>query len=148
MRNFTILLIKFIAGIVAFAVGLDLFFNATIVDILTFSLLVTILSYIIGDRIILPAFGNASATMVDFIITYVSVWVFGTVLLNNVMQLAWGSVLSAIVIAFAEVFVHHYLLTHSPEVKERRDEGFNPRLAFGTEFADENDIYNDDDDDK
>jgi hypothetical protein len=141
MRHFTILLVKFISCIVAFAIGLDLFFNATIVDIVTFSLTVTIISFMIGDRMVLPHFGNTSATMVDFIISYVSVWIFGTILLNNYMQLAWGSIISATIISFAEVFVHHYLLSHSPTVREEARKTYNPRLAFGTEFAKENDMY-------
>ena len=146
MRHLVTLLIKYISCVIAFAIGLDLFFNATYVDILTFSLVVTIVSFIIGDRIILPAFGNASATMVDFIITYFSVWIFGTVLLNNVMQLAWGSVLSAIIVSFAEAFVHRYLLAKSPEIKEeRRQTMYNPKFAFSTEFVEENDAYDDKD---
>jgi len=142
MRDLMVLLLKFISCIVAFAIGLDLFFNATIVDILSFSLTVTLISYIIGDKIILPAYGNTLASLVDFILAYVSVWVFGNIYLNSVMQIAWGSVISAAIISIAEIFVHRYLLTHDHEDnRERSQERVRGRLAFGTEFAEENDIH-------
>ena len=54
MKHITVLLVKFISCIIAFAVGLDLFFDANIVDILSFSLFVTVVSYMLGDRIVLP----------------------------------------------------------------------------------------------
>ncbi|MFC3883922.1 YndM family protein [Bacillus songklensis] len=142
MKNTTVLLVKFISCIIAFAIGLDLFFDATIVDILSFSLVVTIISYILGDRIILPHFGNTTATVVDFLLTYMSVWIFGNILLDNYLQIAWGSILSAIVITAAEIFVHRYLLKRIPagRTNERQQTSFNRRLAYGTEFAEEQDI--------
>jgi len=136
-----ILLLKFISCAIAFAIGLDLFFDADIVDILSFGLTVTVISYIIGDRIILPAYGNTLATLVDFILTYIVVWVFGNIYLNSVMQIAWGSVISAAMISAAEVFVHHYLLTHHPEDdRSANEKRIRSKLAFGTEFAEDNDV--------
>lgn len=142
MKHITVLLIKFIACIIAFAIGLDLFFDASITEILSFSLFVTVTSYMIGDRIVLPNWGNAAATAVDFLLVYLSVWIFGNVLLDNYLQIAWGSILSALIIGAAEIFVHARLLDRiSPDqTRDRRSAGFNPRLAYGTEFAEEQDI--------
>ncbi|WP_044640732.1 YndM family protein [Risungbinella massiliensis] len=138
MRPVTLLLVKFVSCMVAFAIGLDIFFDATIVDIVSFSLAVTIISYI-GDKIILPRFGNRDTIVVDFIMTYMSVWIFGSVLLDNYVQIGWGSVIAATIVTTSEVFVHRYVLGQEPA--EQRNEalqtGFNPNLAFGTEFAEE-----------
>ncbi|MGV3488154.1 MAG: YndM family protein [Tuberibacillus sp.] len=143
MRDSMVLLLKFVSCAIAFAIGLDVFFDATIVDILSFSLTVTIISYIIGDRIILPAYGNTLASLVDFIMAYLSVWIFGNFYLNSVMQIAWGSVISAAIISIAEIFVHRYLLTHDDEESRATDqERIRSRVAFGTEFAEENDLHN------
>ena len=49
------------------------------------------------DKIILNRIGNTGAIMSDFLLTYLSVWIFGNILLDNYMQIAWGSILSAIV---------------------------------------------------
>ncbi|HDX9578964.1 TPA: YndM family protein [Bacillus pseudomycoides] len=141
MNHITIMLIKFISCMIAFAIGLDLFFDATIIDIFSFSLFVTIASYMLGDQIILPRAGNRAALMVDFLFTYMSVWIFGSVLLDNYMQIAWGSILSAIIITGAEIFVHRYLMERiaTYQTIERKPLTFNNSLAYGTEFAAEQD---------
>lgn len=142
MKRTAVLLIKFISCVIAFAIALDLFFDATITDILSFSLFVTITSYMLGDRIILPNFGNVPAAIVDFLLTYMSVWIFGSILLDNYLQIAWGSIISAVLITGVEVFIHLYLLTRLSvdQAKERPQIHFNRKLAYGTEFAEEQDI--------
>ncbi|TYR80587.1 DUF2512 family protein [Priestia megaterium] len=142
MKLLTILLIKFVTCLIAFAIGLDLFFEATIVDIVSFSLFVTIVSYMLGDRIILPALGNMAATTFDFVLTYMSVWIFGSILLENYLQIAWGSILSAAIITAVEVLVHRYSLTHffADRTAANQRPRFNRKLAYGTEFAEEQDI--------
>ena len=108
MNDFTVVLIKFISCIIAFSIGLALFFPATFVQIISFSLFVTIVSYMFVDKIILNRIGNTGAIMSDFLLTYLSVWIFGNILLDNYMQIAWGSILSAIVFTLSEVIVHRF----------------------------------------
>lgn len=139
MKNTTILLMKFITAIIAFAIGLDLFFDATILEILSFSFFITLISYIIGDKMILPRLGMSNATIADFLLTYMSVWVFGSVLLNNILQIAWGSLLSASIITIGEIFVHRSLA--DTVTNERQYRNYSPKLAYGTEFAEENDVH-------
>jgi hypothetical protein len=136
MNEMKILLLKFISCLIAFAIGLDLFFEATIVDILSFSLLVTIVSYVLGDRIILPRVGNQNALVIDFFLTYVMVWIFGSVLLESYVQIAWGSFLSAFLITGAEVIVHRYM-KKVHDVTERHSTRLNPKMAFGMEMGEE-----------
>ncbi|PLS18521.1 hypothetical protein CVD28_05110 [Bacillus sp. M6-12] len=140
MKNITVILIKFITCIVAFAIGLDLFFDATMADVLSFSAIVTVISYLVGDRFILPHFGNTAATMMDFLITYLSVWIFGSVLLDSYVQIGWGSIIAATIVTAAEVFVHRYL--HSQENEkitgERNQRGISTQMiSYGTEMAEE-----------
>ncbi|MBN8251341.1 YndM family protein [Priestia flexa] len=141
MKHISIIIVKFISCMIAFAIGLDLFFDATFVDILSFSAFVTAASYILGDRIILPALGNKAATAFDFILAYMSVWIFGTILLNNYMQIAWGSILSATIITGVEVLVHRYSLAHFFQNRTRtvKRTEFRKGFAYGTEFAEEHD---------
>ncbi|MFD0771995.1 YndM family protein [Bacillus sp. CGMCC 1.60114] len=142
MNHITVLLIKFVSCMIAFAIGLDFFFDATIVDIFSFSLFITIASYMLGDLIVLPRAGNTAAIMVDFLFTYMSVWVFGSVLLDNYMQIAWGSILSAIVVTVAEIFVHRYLhgRISTEQTRERKGVNFHRSLVYGTEFAEEQNV--------
>lgn len=139
MRNTTVLIVKFISCVIAFSIGLDLFFDATFADILSFSLLVTVVSYVLGDRILLPRLGNRNSLIADFFLTYTIVWIFGSVLLDNYLQIAWGSIISAIIITGAEVFVHRSLRHEISAPDERQQTGFNRKLAYGTEFAEEQD---------
>jgi hypothetical protein len=130
------LAIKFIVSLIAFAIALDLFFDATFVDILSFSLVVTVISYVIGDRIILPRIGNTNALLLDFFLTYLIVWIFGSVLLESYVQIGWGSLISAIIITTAEVVVHRFLQKNY-EVEVRKQSSLSPNLAFGMEMAEE-----------
>lgn len=140
MRNSGVLVVKFISCVIAFTIGLDLFFDATFVDILSFSLLVTVVSYLLGDRILLPRLGNRNSLIVDFFLTYAIVWIFGSVVLDNYVQIGYGSIISAVIITGAEVFVHRTLQTDSPSAPDDRQQtGFNRKLAYGTEFAEEQD---------
>jgi hypothetical protein len=130
------LAIKFIVSLIAFAIALDLFFDATFVDILSFSLVVTVISYVIGDRIILPRIGNTNALLLDFFLTYLMVWIFGSVLLESYVQIGWGSLISAIIITAAEVVVHRFLQKNY-EVEVRKQSSLSPNLTFGMEMAEE-----------
>lgn len=139
MNKTIIFILKFAASLIAFAIALDLFFDAAFADIVSFSLLVTIMSYLLGDRIILPRLGNRNALIADFFLVYASVWVFGSVLLNSYLQIAWGSFIAAGIITLAEVFVHTYMLNRMEITQDNRrsESGMNPRLAYGMEMAEE-----------
>lgn len=141
MKHSIILLLKFISCYIAFTIGLDLFFNADIVEISTFSLLLTIISYFIGDRILLPRIGNSNALVIDFFLAYISVWIFGPTLLNSYLQIAWGSIISALIITGAEVLLHWYMIKHliNWQSDNREHTKKNPKLAYGVEMADEQD---------
>ncbi|MCM3718708.1 YndM family protein [Fictibacillus phosphorivorans] len=136
------ILIKFIVSLIAFSVGLDLFFDATISDILSFAVAATAISYILADRILLPRFGKKNTLMAEFILIYMIVWIFGSILLDGYLQIAWGSLISAGIITAGEVFVHQYLLKHMPERKKGKHQHRRfrqPRLRYATEFAEEKD---------
>jgi len=135
--NIMALIIKFVVCLVAYGLGLDLFFNATWVDILLFSVLTTVVSYLAGDRILLFRIGNKDALIADFLLTYMIVWIFGSVLFNNYMQIAWGSIISAVIITAGELFVHRMLLGSRQEGDQQRRVASN-RLAYGMEMSEEN----------
>jgi hypothetical protein len=96
------------------------------------------------DRIVLPRVGNRDAIIVEFVLTYMSVWIFGTLLLDSYVQIAWGSIISAAIITFAEVFVHRYLFNHTETKNTARAvrPAFKRKLAYDTEFAEEQHVEN------
>jgi hypothetical protein len=140
--NFRIILLKFIACIIIFTIAFDLFFEAGISEVLSFSILVTLVSYFIGDKIILPRVGNRAAVVIDFFTVYAIVWIFGNILLHSYEQIAWGSIMAATFIGISEVFVHLFLigrLEPSTPIERKRPLRTSQKLAFGTEFAEEPD---------
>ncbi|GAF12973.1 integral membrane protein [Bacillus sp. JCM 19046] len=138
MKHGITLLIKLVVSLFAFSIGFLFFTEATYVDVITFALLTVIVSYVAIDLIVLPRFGNRTALVSDFVLTYFTVWVFGSVLFHNYMLIAWGSIISASVITFSEVFVHRYVLKNVSETRSRRQP--RTRFAFDTEFAEEDTI--------
>jgi len=139
MRDVTALIIKFVTCLIAFAVGLDLFFDAAWTDVVSFSVLTTIVSYL-GDRIMLSRIGNRNSLIADFLLSYLIVWIFGSVLLNSYMQIAWGSIISAAIITVGEFIVHRFIMNSRHEDVENQDRSRAPnRLAYGMEMSEEND---------
>lgn len=140
--NFRIILLKFIACLIIFTIAFDLFFEAGAAEVLTFSILVTIVSYFIGDKIILPRVGNRAAAVIDFFTVYAIVWIFGNILLHSYEQIAWGSIIAATFIGISEVFVHLFILGRvraTTPMEEKSPLRPSQKLAFGTEFAEESD---------
>lgn len=129
---------KFIICLVAYTIGLDLFFDATWTDILSFSLTIAIISYFVGDRILLPLIGSRNALVIDFFLAYGVVWLFGNVLFNRYEQIAWGSIISAIIITAGEIFVHRMVRSSVTEEKRTFDKVPTTKLAYGMEMAEEN----------
>ncbi|KZE67670.1 hypothetical protein AWM68_18015 [Fictibacillus phosphorivorans] len=141
MEQAKVIIMKFIVCLIAFWIGLDLFFDATLSDVISFAATTTAITYIIADRILLPRIGKTNTLMAEFILAYLVVWIFGSILLNGYLQIAWGSVISAGIITATEVFVHQYLLKHikGTEKKPRQQRRFRPGFRYATEFAEEQD---------
>jgi hypothetical protein len=109
-----------------------LFFKATYLHIVSFSLFVTVISYLVGDRIILKQVGNRNALVIDFFQTYLLVWIFGSVLLNSYLQIAWGSILAAVLVTATETIVHRLMLNQS---SEDQPFSFHPKMSYKMEMA-------------
>ncbi|WP_416825816.1 YndM family protein [Ectobacillus polymachus] len=139
MKQSTLFLMKFLSSVIAFSIGLAIFFPATITEVLSFSLFVTIVSYVLVENIILPRMGNGTAIIVDFLITYISVWIFGNVLLDNYLQIAWGSIISAGLLAAAALLIHRF--SWREILRSTRTKKHVPfQTSYGTEFSDEKTI--------
>ncbi|PLT29973.1 YndM family protein [Peribacillus deserti] len=137
MKLLLTFIIKFIACLIAFAIGLDLFFDATIADIVSFSFVASLITFLLGDIIALPRLGHIHTVIIEFTLTYLAVWIFGSILLDTYLQIAWGSIISAGIFAAAEVLIHRYVLNTAKDTKETMERTINPKLAYGTEFAEE-----------
>lgn len=72
-------------------------------------LIVTIIAYGLGDRIILPRMGNAGAVVADFIIAVGLLWM-APVLAPGVGLGFGGALVGGGAVSVAEILFHHHLL--------------------------------------
>jgi hypothetical protein len=105
-----ILAVKFIVIALAVLVVFMLFGQASVSALLGVSLLTAVASYLIGDLLVLKAFGNVVATVADFVLIFVLIWMLSAVFIGTggypVEPLA---MMSAVLITCAEPFIHRYI---------------------------------------
>lgn len=88
---------------------LGLFYGVSFGDILWTSVALTLAAYLIGDLIVLPAFGNLVATIADLGLAYFGIWIIGGMLYEEPIPLVSAAFLTAAVIAGGEWFFHRYM---------------------------------------
>ena len=142
MDSVRALIIKFImiTAVVWIVFGL---FGYTFGDILVASVLLTGVSYIVGDRIILPRFGNVVATIADVGLVFVMLWFMGAYLFEPQAGLGTASFIVAVIIGIGEAMFHRYL---EREVLDdvTIPEEYDFRRSMLTEFGSEEDFKHDD----
>ncbi|NNU82799.1 DUF2512 family protein [Geobacillus sp. BMUD] len=140
MRHLLALVLKYLlTATVMFAI-LPLFLRISSAEILWFSLWLTLVAYAIGDFYILPRLGNVSATIADFGLVLMAVWIgigafydiTGAAMLN-------AAFFSALLAAMGELLLHAYVLRFV--IVEHGEEGA-PLIGrqWQTEAAEELDV--------
>lgn len=109
MKHVKALLIKLVMCGAILLIILGGFYNVSYMSIITISILLTGISYVLGDLLILPNFENWGATLADFVLTFIGVWVLGYV---TPIPLPIAAGLSALFIAGGEYFFHKYMAHH------------------------------------
>ncbi|MBT2214946.1 YndM family protein [Virgibacillus dakarensis] len=101
------------------------------------SLFVTGISYLIGDLFMLRRFGNIAASIADFPLAFLSLWVLGTLLIESSIPIVMLSLMAAFFITFCEPFIHTYIIENQLSDDGRTD---SPKMSqLQTEFAEETD---------
>ncbi|QUW21070.1 YndM family protein [Sporosarcina sp. Marseille-Q4063] len=140
MNSIRALIIKFImiTAVLWIVFGL---FGFTFGDILVSSVLLTGVSYIVGDRIILPRFGNVGATIADVGLAFVMLWFLGSFLFEPLAGLGTASFISAAIIGVGEFMFHRYLEREVLDDDVMVDKEFDSfRHSMQTEFGSEEDF--------
>ncbi len=108
MKHMTALVIKFVIIAVVSELILGIFTNLSIREILLVSLTITVVTYFIGDLLILSVFNNTIAAVADaglcWLIIYLSnyVWPVRSISLLSALS-------AAVVIGIGEIFLHMYI---------------------------------------
>lgn len=111
MKHIVALLIKYTAISAVLLMILGIFQDVSIPRILLISLLITGTAYLIGDLFVLPRYGNMIATIADFGLSFLGIWVL-TYFLTDIdltPNIGFSSFWSALLISAVEIFFHIYM---------------------------------------
>ncbi|ASS69753.1 DUF2512 family protein [Bacillus atrophaeus] len=107
------LAIKGIMTIIVLYLVLGLGFNFTFGDTLLMTIVLGVVSYLLGDLYVLPKWNNMIATLADFGLAFLVVWLMGMPLSMGLSpgMLALAALFAAIVMAIGEYFFHFYMMS-------------------------------------
>ncbi|MEI3607924.1 YndM family protein [Pseudogracilibacillus sp. SE30717A] len=106
------LIIKFVMCLAVLWIILGIFYNVAFGHIFTLSLILTAISFILGDLYLLPKFENWGATISDFFLAFAIIWVYSVSFINENFSVITAAALSALVISVGEIFFHRYVDNH------------------------------------
>ena len=112
MRHIKALAIKLIALLVLSYIILGLFFNYSFGNVLTLTLLIGIVSYLLGDLLLLSRTNNLTATISDFATAMILTWFYLANITYNENNLFIVSVILSLGVAIINWFFHKYMITN------------------------------------
>lgn len=120
MKHLTAILIKFVIIAVVLEIVLNLLTNLSFGDILLVSLIVTAVAYLVGDLLILPQTNNTIATLVDFALSWATIYAFNYFYPAMDISVTDAFIASA-VIAIGEWMFHKYMASNTLRPKEENN---------------------------
>jgi uncharacterized protein (DUF2062 family) len=108
VRHISALIIKFIMTAVILEIVLNIMTDLTFGQILWLSLITTVLSYAIGDLIMLPLSNNTVASITDALIAFVVLYM-ANIWLDYTRVGIVDAIISALVLGVGEYFFHKYV---------------------------------------
>lgn len=114
MEHLRAFLIKFIVSLALMYIVLGLIYDVSFSNIFVITLVLGVASYSLGDMAILPRSNNFIATIADFGLAFLVIWLFGNILWILGDNIGGASIFSAALIASVgiaifEFFFHMYV---------------------------------------
>lgn len=127
-------LIKFIVSFALLYIILGLMYEMTFGEVLLLSAVLGIAAYVIGDILILPRTNNTVATIADFVLAGIVIYLFadGMTAANNVFTI---TLIATIAVSLFEIFFHRYLENNVLPADNNKPS--NRELRYQTEISDE-----------
>ncbi|SET37172.1 Protein of unknown function [Salinibacillus kushneri] len=148
MNHVMALLIKGISSFILLSVIMGWIYGISFGDIFLITVVLGIVSYILGDMFILPRTNNTMATMADLGLAFVVVW-WMAANLTTVNNLFFPSLIAAIGVGIFEYFFHKYVDRTIVHDQERDEIGQEGNLRYQTETSEElTDLDNNEDETK
>ncbi|MEK3886091.1 YndM family protein [Bacillus sp. FSL K6-3431] len=143
MKHIKALALKFISSLVLLYIILGAIYGLNFGNVFLITLVLGIVSYLIGDLFILPRTNNMTATIADFGLALIVIWLVtaNVTVDRNTFAI---SLVSAIAVALFELFFHKYLAKGEMEDTQSdvgRTESFQYQTETSQELAPENDDF-------
>ncbi|SER61659.1 Protein of unknown function [Gracilibacillus ureilyticus] len=118
MNHIKLMMVKFLLSLVLLFIILGMGFDVSFGNVFLITLVLGVVSYFIGDRIILPRTNNMVATLSDFILSFAVIYLMTDALTvgDGVLQAAF---ISSLGVALFEYFFHKYVAANNKEEDER-----------------------------
>src|SRR5690625_1136183 len=135
------LIIKYVMCLAVLWLVLGVFYNVAFGHIFALSLILTPVTFILGDLFILPRIENWGATIADFLMVFAVVWFYSAYFINETFPALTAAALSALIISVGEIFFHRYVdnrILHVQDDTIDRDRQMNiGNRNLQTEFGEE-----------
>ncbi|MFC4401731.1 YndM family protein [Gracilibacillus xinjiangensis] len=111
MKHIKLIAVKFLISLALLFVILGMGFDVSFGNVFLITLALGVISYVIGDLLILPRTNNMVATICDFILAYAVIYLMTDALTvgDGVMQAAF---ISSLGVAVFEYFYHKYVASN------------------------------------
>jgi uncharacterized membrane protein len=105
LRHISTLIFKYVITAIILEIVLLLFGNLSFTNILWISLAITLISYIIGDNILLPTTNNTVATISDVILALVILYLVNYLWMKNEIPF-FAALIASVSLGVGEWFFH------------------------------------------
>lgn len=109
MKHIWAVILKYLMALILLEIVLSLATTLTIYEIAVVSAAVTILSYLLGDLLILAFSNNFVATVADAVLAFLTIYMFNFWSDYGIIT-AGDAIISAVVLAAGEWFFHKYMV--------------------------------------
>ncbi|MCV9885887.1 YndM family protein [Metabacillus halosaccharovorans] len=135
MNHIQAFLIKAGATFLLLMIILGLLFRYSVGDVFILTLIIGVVSYLLGDLMLLPRTTNMTATFSDFAITMLITWFYLANITTSTTNVFLASLLTALGVALFEMFFHRYMINHTLHQKDEFER--LGHLRYNTEISEE-----------
>lgn len=136
MQHVKALAIKFIASLILLYVILGLIYGMSFGNVFIITAILGIVSYVLGDMLILPRSSNTVATVADLGLAFVLIWFLSSILTYG-DNLFIMSLIAAAGVALFEYFFHGYLVRNMTEASTETGIMNQGNLRYNTEASED-----------
>jgi Protein of unknown function (DUF2512) len=134
MKHIKAIAIKFVSSLVLLSIILGLFFDMAFSNIFLITLVLGVAAYLIGDLLILPRTNNTVATIADFGLAFLIIWLMSENLTYGDNHFSM-SLIAALGVALFEYMFHKYVANNVFPDKGGQQQ--SRQLQYQTEASEE-----------